>query len=1305
MANYHPADRQYHSEKSSESCDKSSILLYRELHHTQRKAAFLEAKPCCVNHRGGSNSSYSTNFIDHGSFRRNDHPANGACSTFRILKICNFQCRHVRNLTYANCVPSVSFLQSTVLFLLALFSFAPVTCSCLVSLLYSMYLFMAYEESGVHHAQEFENRFWTIFALLLSTALFFARDSPLAFGLWSPTLGFIGVLISGYAMHLWDRYLHRLAISQQIRNLGMRRSTTANSSLMRLKDLGIPVEDQLARINTCLQDIDQLLIPSTINNFINQRFIFTKEQEIISVFEECDARALNYLVSHVKLGLLFYKIKDHRSFNGKHRTALVTLLAVERLPILTIVSRVIVLHSLQLLKLRANPKAEFWVRNILLNTHQDNLSELKTLTDTKGDYFCMNKLIYDDIRSETTRQDILNHIRREAAVQQTHIQMGTRRLTKYRMHGQFRKVLSDVDDTLYCSGGMYPAGVDKRYPKKAVYPGVLAFYRELDLGTQGPEEWQDEHVGNLVFLSARPHVYKDMSEKANFAKFEKLRAQGADGRKGMHTVPSLLAGDLASGTSYMVTNDFEPLAQKKFDNFRRYVSIYPEYQHVFVCDNGQGDVRAGELMFDSFPYEFQSLYVHVVMPIEKTHGYSPQRWRQKEFMPHFFRTYPEAALHAASRNPPLIRLGGLQRICRDAVKDFEQITNWSTEAMKAERRLELNQAVWRANSFLEWHYLDQVELIKAECRWTLGQRVRTPYGIGIILDFDPVFDLYGVELDWRPLDIQVIEHLKNPSSSIIRPKEIATSSGLGAKRSLSTVVEMESEEADDEATLQISVGLHLPKRQEVGEPSAERPITDRQRSDRSRISTRKALGTNVLSENGNVQQQRREVESSIPNDFQRLNQETKAKAISVKARIGGRFISKLTPPVLPKIDKEKGRSIFTFLAPVQGSVPLAFKEGDECTTPFGPARVAQYRSKNEIVVVDFIGWYAVGYLAQQDVKVIPKSLLRSLFRQMSASEGSQRPVDYSSSDGTVIATPFGLGSVVRPVAPPGRDTKRAVSPTVRIRLESWTLANGNHPELYCTVENAEEWKKSKSDETKSIFSALENLVTSSRTLFEPFLSNKTPTKIEPKFEQYYKDSASVTTIFGEGVVHRFRSIDGFYEVHLTRWMLASNKCATAFLRRESINYRIANGCKEGYPVLTTLGASGTLASVDPTTGVHIVTVPTAGMICYLQPDHIARSLKAAVGENVLTAFGEGKIETYSLQNDTYTIILAGWRGKLFAKEVSFERVGDGVQDRDGPFGVNWLLRFLFFSSARGPRSRSNSLIGGSQSSRSVTNVD
>lgn len=317
-------------------------------------------------------------------------------------------------------------LVSTVLMILALFAVAPVFCSCLVSLLYTLYLFLANEEHGVHHAQEFENRFWTIFALLFSTALFFAKDSPIAFGRWSPSAGFFGVIAMGYAMHMWDRHLHRVAISRQV-SISLRRNSTATASLNRLQALGIPVEDQLAKIHSCLADIDQLLIPSTINNFINQRFILTKEREIINIFEECDARALNFLISHVKLGLLFYKIKDHRNFSGQHRTELIQLLAMDRLPTLTVMSRVIVLHALQLMKLRATPRAEYWVRNVILNTHQDDLSELKTLTDAKGDYFSMNKLIYNDIGSETIRQDILRHIRKEAGVQHAHMQMNTKK--------------------------------------------------------------------------------------------------------------------------------------------------------------------------------------------------------------------------------------------------------------------------------------------------------------------------------------------------------------------------------------------------------------------------------------------------------------------------------------------------------------------------------------------------------------------------------------------------------------------------------------------------------------------------------------------------------------------------------------------------------------------------------------------------------------------------------------------------------------------------------------------------------------
>jgi hypothetical protein len=1169
---------------------------------------------------------------------------------------------------------------------------------------------MAYEESGVHHAQEFENRFWTIFALLFSTAVLFAKDSPLAWvGHFSPSLGFLCVVLSGYMMHLWDRHLHRIAISQS-GGRHLRRNCATSSSLLRLEDLGISVSAQLEKINSCLTEIDQLLIPSTINNFINQRFVLSKEREIIKIIEECDARVLNYLISHVKLGLLFYKIKDHHNFNGKNRTELINLFAVERLQILTVVSRVILLHSLQLLKLRANPRAEFWVQNILLNTHQDDLSELKTLTDAKGDYFSMNKLIYDDIRSESVRQTILSHFRREAAVQQTYLQIGTRR--KNRVQMQWRKVLSDVDDTLLSSGGMYPAGVDKRYAKKAVYPGVLAFYRELDLGTVGPDEWDDDQVGNLVFLSARPHVYRDMSEKHNFAKFEMLRANTMDGRKGLHTTPSLLAGDISSGSQYVMTNDFEPLAQKKVDNFRRYVSIYPEYKHVFVCDNGQGDVLAAELMFDNFPYEFEGVYVHLVQDRQRTYGYEPNRWREKEFTPFFFRCYPEAALHAASRDPPLIRLKGLQRICQDAVKDFLQMkkTQFNSESGREERRLELNQAIWRANDFLLRHNEQPVEMILAEQRWKIGEKVKTPYGTAIIHGFDPIFNLYEVSLDWRPLDVQVLEYAaekaKLPTS--VQPREQA-SPQLRGQPALSTVDESADEENVSASFEAAAVGDNVIEfldvnsansgEQEVGESSAEckTRLVPQSSTAQLPVITGRLFDTESISTDSSISQ---DVSDNVGSEFKASKGKCK-----VRGHVSGRLISKYAPPTLPilEIKKKTSTSLFPFLSKTPEKVPV-FKKGSEVDTPYGPANVLDYREKLGIVVVAMIGWKATAYIQERDVKQrIPKSILSAIFRQLSSGvEGPPKPPDLPFAPGTAINTPFGRGKVVRTPAPP-KGARALPATTIGLRLESWKLANSSHPVLYCTIEAAQTWKDKKTDDGVSLISTLNTLVSSSisssRTLFVPFLAQKKiPVEVPRVFTRYYKDAAAVSTKYGDGRVISFRESDGFYEVSLTHWILANGQCAKSFMKNDELSYRIRKDCHEGYPVLTLLGLTGKLESVEPTTGVHIVTVASAGLVCYLQPESVLRSVKAACGERVLTPYGEGKVSSFDPLSNRYTITLS-WNAKLYATGSSFDRVSDGVVPVTGSVsGVDWLFNFLFFRPET--RSRSNSVVSGTQSTRS-----
>ena len=1061
---------------------------------------------------------------------------------------------------------------------------------------------MANEEHGVHHAQEYENRFWTIFALLFSTALLFAKDSPLAFGRYSPTLGFIGVLLTSYAMHLWDRYMHRVALS---RHTQLRRSTSLHKT--HGDHVIVTVEELMVQINKCLRDIDQLLIPSTINNFINQRFVFKNEKQIIQIFTECDAVALNYLVCHVKLGLLIYKIKDHRNFTGQHRTEMVQLLAVDRLPALTAMSRVIVLHALQILKLRANPRAEHWVRNIILNTHGDDLSEVKTLTDAKGDYFSMNKLIYDDIKSETIRQDILAHIRREGAYQISHMQMGTKRAQR-RQHMAWRKILSDVDDTLLSSGGSYPAGIDKKYPKKIVYPGVLAFYRELDLGTRGPEEWPENRVGNLVFLSARPHVYKDMSEKSSFRKFEKLRMINVDGRKGMHTVPSMLAGDLISGTQYIATNDFEPLARKKFDNFKRYVSIYPEYQHIFVCDNGQGDVRAAELMFDSFPYELQAVYVHVVQEIPKTYGYNPLRWKEKELYPCFFRTYPEAALHAASQGPPLIRISGLRRVCEDAVKDFHSISGkeWQSEKQKADRRAELNQAIWKASVFLVQNGVEPVAPILAERQWKDGEKIKTPYGSGIVMGFEPEYNRYEVALDWRPLDVQVNEHLQKVKEEAIRPRAQALERRTSAPAPLATVVETD-EASDHEVEAEVDHRTQMTLKRSNTAP-LKSPVTKLTAStgectndtvsamvetnNVSRSNADSQIPTSAMSDSSSI--------SSISSDGSQTGKATpgtRPSRFNVVAKIDGRYISKFVPPHLPVIDKRPS-ALVSFFSGSPSKIPKqpTLLEGEKCITPYGPGTVVGHRNDEKIVIVDMLGWKARAYLNEDCVKHAPKeSLLSALFRGRASGASSgietQKQLDFPFANGTMIRTPFGEAEVTQPLALRYKREGSKVEPgalntTIGLSLTGWTLANGTHPKLYCTVKTAQAWKEVKDVKPAgdSILTAFGTLVSSTFDLFSVQKPKVEGDKLPFKFSRYYQDAAAVSTAFGIGRVVGFRESDGFYKISLSNWTMTNGSHPIAWIRGVDIKYAIARDCKEGYPVLTKLGLTGILESVQPTTG-------------------------------------------------------------------------------------------------------------------------
>merc|ERR1711870_30261 len=106
-----------------------------------------------------------------------------------------------------------------------------------------------------------------------------------------------------------------------------------------------------------------------------------------------------------------------------------------------------------------------------------------------------------------------------------------------------------------------------------VYPGCLSLFRVLDRGCSG-----NSRSCNLVFLSARPHLYKNISEECSYVKFEQLVESG-----GMHSFPTLLPGRLSKGvgaaikTAWLKTRAWQEVGELKYDSYQKFAALYQEY--------------------------------------------------------------------------------------------------------------------------------------------------------------------------------------------------------------------------------------------------------------------------------------------------------------------------------------------------------------------------------------------------------------------------------------------------------------------------------------------------------------------------------------------------------------------------------------------------------------------------------------------------------------------------------------------------------------------------------------------------------
>jgi hypothetical protein len=288
------------------------------------------------------------------------------------------------------------------------------------------------------------------------------------------------------------------------------------------------------------------------------------------------------------------------------------------------------------------------VKELFLGLHGRELTDFKNLLDGRGSHHDLQQLLFEDVDDEAVRRDILEHLRREAEAVPT---------------GE-NKVLSDIDDTFLANWK------DERYPKGTVYPGVLQFYRELD---RGPGVLPGRE-GDLTFISARPMDPLGLIEDRTLTT---LRAHGVG--------PAVM---LSGAFTHLLGN--ARIAEKKFENFSRYVQLYPEYGFVFTGDSGQGDVLFGEQMLAVHPEAVRAVFIHDVVDTPEP---VRQQWRDKRIF--FFDTYVGAAVEAYAVG--VIARDGVARVAQATREELERVP-FPSEAQRQARRADLERDVRRAEA-------------------------------------------------------------------------------------------------------------------------------------------------------------------------------------------------------------------------------------------------------------------------------------------------------------------------------------------------------------------------------------------------------------------------------------------------------------------------------------------------------------------------------------------------------------------------------------------------------------------------------
>ena len=195
------------------------------------------------------------------------------------------------------------------------------------------------------------------------------------------------------------------------------------------------------------------------------------------------------------------------------------------------------------------------VYNVFANSLEREVYFLKGKIDGGGDVYNLHNIIYHSVWNKKTRAALLQHFRKQA-----------NSLRKIPGWKPATKVISDMDDTLVCSGGRWPAGCDNRIPRHEVYPGALRFFAAITKRAQRRQNESMEYADIAPTSVAEPREAPGSPMSPLVRKLDVSKPMGSPG-------PSLreriMLGEIASiseADHFRESEDDEEMSEESTSN-------------------------------------------------------------------------------------------------------------------------------------------------------------------------------------------------------------------------------------------------------------------------------------------------------------------------------------------------------------------------------------------------------------------------------------------------------------------------------------------------------------------------------------------------------------------------------------------------------------------------------------------------------------------------------------------------------------------------------------------------------------------